>query len=152
LTFDPVAAAQAAAELTGSLLFQPDRAARLVEHHARNAANPALEAVVREIATATWLGPQAAGLAGEVKTAVDLVLFDQALELANNAHASPLVRSKMLATLETLQPRLPSYLVHKMQEFERAPEKFQSVPIAAPPPGQPIGEEECARPLLPSKR
>jgi len=150
LTFDPVAAAQAAAGLTGSLLFQPERAARLIEHHGRNAANPALEDVIRQIAAATWLAPQAGGLPGEVKAAVDLVLFEQALELANDGHASPLVRAKVLATLEALRPRLPGYLAHRLQEFERAPEKFQSAALVEAPPGQPIGEEECARPVLPA--
>jgi hypothetical protein len=152
LTFDPVAAAQAAAGLTGSLLFQPERAARLIEHHARNAANPALEDVIRQIGSATWLAPQPGGLLGEVKTATDLVLFEQALTLANDAHASPLVRAKVLATVESLRPRLPAYLTHRLQEFERAPEKFQSEAVVEAPPGQPIGEEECARPLLPSLR
>jgi hypothetical protein len=152
LTFDPVAAAQAAAGLTGSLLFQPERAARLIEHHARNAANPSLEDVVQQIAAATWLAPQPGGLPGEVKAAVDLVLFEQALALANDAHASPLVRARMLATLTSLRPRLPGYLAHRLQEFERAPERFQSAVVAEAPPGQPIGEEECARPILPSVR
>jgi hypothetical protein len=147
LTFDPVAAAQAAANLTGSLLFQPERAARLVEHHARNAANPALEDVIRQIAAATWLAPKPAGLAGEVKTATDVVLFEQALVLANDQHASPVVRAKVIQTLSSL--RLPSYLALRWQVFERAPEKFQPEPLAEAPPGQPIGEAECARPILP---
>jgi hypothetical protein len=150
LTFDPVAAAQAAAALTGSLLFQPERAARLIEHHARNSANPPLEEVIRQIAAATWLAPQPAGLPGEVKAAVDLVLFEQALALANGAHTSPLVQTKVLATIASLRTRLPAYLAHRLQDFERAPEKFQSVVLAEAPPGQPIGEDECARPLLPS--
>ncbi len=149
LTFDPVAAAQAVAGLTGSLLFHSERAARLVEHHARNSANPALEDVIRQIASATWLAPQPAGLAGEVKAATDLVLFEQALILANNAHASPVVRTKVIETLSGLRTRLPGYLARRLQEFERAPEKFQAAPIAEAPPGQPIGEEECAQPMLP---
>ena len=150
VTFDPVAAAQAAAGLTGSLLFNPERAARLVEHHGRNAANPSLEDVLRQVAAATWLAPQPAGLAGEVKAAVDLVLFEQAVELANNAHASLVVRAKVLAALNLLRPRLPGYLAQRLREFERAPEKFQPAVLLEAPPGQPIGEDECARPLLPS--
>ena len=81
-----------------------------------------------------------------------LVLLEQALVLANDAHASPLVRTEVLATLTSLRLRLPGYLARRLQDFERAPEKFQSVALAEAPPGQPIGEEECARPLLPSLR
>ena len=148
LTFDPVASAQAAAGLTGSLLFQRERAARLVEHHARNASNPALEDVIRQVAAATWLAPKPSGLAGEVKAATDLVLFEQALILANDEHASPVVRAKTLETLDGLRAKLPGYLTRRLQVFERAPEKFQAEPIAEAPPGQPIGEDECARPIL----
>lgn len=142
LTFDPVASAQAAAGLTGSLLFHRERAARLVEHHARNAANPALEDVIRQIAAATWLTPKPAALAGEVKVATDLVLFEQALILANDEHASPVVRAKVLETLDGLRPKLPDYLTRRLAAFERAPEKFQAMPIAEAPPGQPIGDDE----------
>jgi hypothetical protein len=150
LTFDPVAAAQAAAGLTGSLLFNQERAARLIEYHARNSANPALEDVIRQIAAATWVSPAPSGLNGEVKRAVDLVLFQQALALGNNDHASPVVRASVIGTLESLRPRLPEYLVRTLQNFERAPEKFQPAILTEAPPGQPIGEGDCARPLLPS--
>jgi hypothetical protein len=149
LTFDPVAAAQSAAGISGSLLFQRERAARLAEHHSRNPANPALVDVIRQIAAATWLAPNPGGLAAEVKAAVDLVLFEQALMLANDEHASPVVRATVTETLGLLRPRLPDYLLLRLQTFERAPEKFQPTPLAEAPPGQPIGEDECARPILP---
>ena len=142
LTFDPVAAAQAAAGLTGSLLFNSERAARLIEQHARNAANPAFEEVIRQIAAATWLAPRAAGLNGPVKTAIDVVLFQQALLLAGNERSSPLVRATVLATLTSLRPRLPEYLARTLATFERSPEKFQPAPMAEAPPGQPIGEDD----------
>ncbi len=152
LTFDPVGAAQAAAGLTGSLLFNPERAARLVEHHARDTSNPALEDVVRQIAAATWVAPAPGGLQGEVKRAVDLVLFQQALALGNDENASPLVRASILATLRSLRPKLPEPLARTLGNFERAPEKFKPAPMAEAPPGQPIGDEDCARPLLPLLR
>ena len=150
LTFDPVAAAQAAAGLTGSLLFNAERAARLVEQHARNAANPSLEEVIRRVAAATWLAPHAAGLNDPVKTAIDIVLFQQALLLANNDRASPVMRAAVLSTLTSMRPRLPEYLARTLQTFERAPEKFQPASLAEAPPGQPIGEDNCVRPVLPN--
>ena len=36
LTFDPIAAAESAADLTLKILFDPARASRLVQYHARN--------------------------------------------------------------------------------------------------------------------
>ena len=150
LTFDPLAAAQAAAGLTGSLLFDPSRAARLIEQHARDAAVPGLEEVVRRIAQTTWLAPSPLELAGEVKASVDLVLFQQALALASNEHASPLVRARLLAAIASLSRLFPEPLARVWRNFEQDPGKFKPAPVAEAPPGQPIGEEECARPLLPS--
>ena len=46
LTFDPVAAAESAADLTLTVLFNPQRASRLVEYHARNAEEPSLDEVM----------------------------------------------------------------------------------------------------------
>ena len=43
LTFDPIAAAESAADLTLAILFNAERAARLVEYHARMGAGPDLE-------------------------------------------------------------------------------------------------------------
>jgi hypothetical protein len=145
-----VAAAQAAAGLTGSLLFDPSRATRLVEQHARNGANPGLAEMVRQIAAATWLAPSHLGLAGEVKASVDLLLFQQVLALASNEHASPLVRARLLAAIASLSRLFPEPLARVWRNFEQDPGKFKPAPVAEAPPGQPIGEEECARPLLPS--
>ena len=52
--FDALAPAEAAAQHTLQFLFNPERAARLVEFHARDAKNPALEEVLDSILTATW--------------------------------------------------------------------------------------------------
>ncbi len=50
-TFDPVAAASIAADMTLSALLNPERAARLVEFHARNPKNPGLHEVIQAIRT-----------------------------------------------------------------------------------------------------
>ncbi len=65
LVFDPVAAAQSAADLTLALLLQPQRASRLVEYHARDAANPGLDEVLASVLKATWQAPRFSGLAAE---------------------------------------------------------------------------------------
>ncbi len=150
LTFDPMAAAEAAAGLTGSLLFNPERCARLIEYHARNAANPSLEEVLNDIAHATWLAPKASGLAGEVGTTVNLTLLRQALALANDQKASSSVRLAVRSSLQAINSRLPANLVRMVNDFNQYPDRFKSTPVADAPPGQPIGEDDdCARPVLP---
>ena len=59
--FDPVAAATTAADLAVSGLLQPARAARLELFHARDAANPGFDEVVRDLLRRTWTADSAGG-------------------------------------------------------------------------------------------
>ena len=59
--FDPVAAATIAADLAVTGLLQPARAARLELFHARDAANPGFDEVVRALLRHTWAGRLAGG-------------------------------------------------------------------------------------------
>lgn len=142
LTFDPVAAAQAAANLTGSLLFEPARDARLIEYHARNQASPGFAEVLDTVAKSSWLAPTPAGLRGQVKGAVDAVLFEHALGLMASGEASPLVSSAVASSLQSMRNRLPVALARQLAEFERNPKEFTFPQPPAPPPGQPIGEDD----------
>ena len=150
LTFDPIAAAEAAADLSASLLFNPERATRLVEHHARDASTPSLEEVINTVAKATWLAPARAGLAGQVKAASDIVVVKRLLALAVGTKESPLTSQIAFNTLTAQRSRLPSYALRLLQDFEREPKGFQLPAAPEAPPGQPIGQDdECARPILP---
>ncbi len=140
LTFDPVAAAQAAANLTGSLLFNPARDARLIEYHARGQANPGFSELLDTVAKATWFASSPTGLRGAVKTAVDSVLFEHALGLAADEQASAVVRSAVLTWLQAQRTHLPAALSRQLVEYERNPKYFHFPPPPAAPPGQPIGE------------
>jgi hypothetical protein len=143
LTFDPIAAAQAAANLTGSLLFDPARDARLVEYHARGPANPGLKEMLDTVAKSTWFAPAPSGLPGEVKTAIDAVLFDRALSLLVEGQASTLVRSAAMNWFQGQRNRLPATLSRQLAAFEKNPKEFKLPEPPSAPPGQPIGEDDC---------
>src|SRR5437764_11096143 len=64
--FDALAPAETAAQHTLQFLFNPDRAARLVEFHARNQENPGLEEVLDAIVNATWKAPHPSGYNEEI--------------------------------------------------------------------------------------
>ncbi|TRO55167.1 DUF5117 domain-containing protein, partial [Candidatus Bathyarchaeota archaeon] len=55
LTFDPMAAAETAAGLAVKLILHPERAARLVEYHARDPGLPGFGDVLDRLFEATWL-------------------------------------------------------------------------------------------------
>lgn len=142
LTFDPIAAAEAAATLTGSLLFNPARDARLIEYHARNPADPGFQEMLDTVAKSTWFARSPSGLPGAVKTAVDAVLFDRVLGLLVEGQASTLVRSAAMSWLQAQRNRLPAALSRQLAAFEKNPKEFKLPQPPTAPPGQPIGADE----------
>ncbi len=154
LTFDPIAAAESSADLTLALLLDPERAARLEEYHARDAANPGLRDLLGALLGKTWNAPEPAGLAGAVQRAVDMRALEALLGLAADPHASAAVRAEAGAALEHLAQDLAAETagtpemrdlrrsaIARIGEFERHPAEFKRAPPVEAPPGMPIGED-----------
>jgi hypothetical protein len=155
LTFDPGAAAEAGASLTLNLLFNPERASRLEEYHARDAANPGLAQVIEAVMQATWKAPRAIGLGAETQRITEVSALEHLLGLAVNRSASPEVRAEARAQALDLRSWMSAAAAAAPEEkavraaalarvdaFERDPEKFVPASDPAIPPGQPIGEDE----------
>jgi hypothetical protein len=156
LSFDPVAAAESAADLTLAGLFNADRAARLLQYHARDAANPTLLGDVIDAAlaatrakrpTRTGAGKPSTGLAALVQDAVYVRTVEALLTLAANVRTSDEVRAVVYAKLRALRQGAAAdstdvYLSHRIDSFDRDPARFvPAAPIEAPP-GMPIGDED----------
>ena len=96
--FDALAPAEAAAQHTLQLLFAPERAARLIEQHARTPDSPGLPEVLGAIVAATWKARREPGLRGEVGRVVDQVVLHDLIALSRDPRASP--QSRAVASLE----------------------------------------------------
>jgi hypothetical protein len=144
VTFDPVAAAEAATQATVRLLLNPQRAARLFEYHARDGQNPDFYEVLNDLTAAVWKEPTRSGLTAQIEVSQRHVLVNELLLLAVNKDASSQVRSAAQSTLEHIKDRRDPYSTHLIEMFERNPE---DLPLSQPvemPPGQPIGEDDFA--------
>lgn len=145
LTFDPIAAAESSADLTLKLLLQPERAARLIEYRARDPRNPSLEEVLDAVIKATWLAPQAAGLALTVQHAVQMRTVEAVLALAANPASSVETKAILRVRLHRLKAELANggpvalAAIARIDEFERDPAKFTPAKPVEAPPGMPIG-------------
>ena len=152
LTFDPIAAAQSAADMTLGILFDRERAARLVEYHAR--ANTPTLAEVMDAALEVSRPAQHSvpgghlGLSAEVQAAVYARTVEALLTLAADPKDSVAVRSVVDAKLDDIKRRsdanspLDAYLSSRIKQFQNDPAKFiVAKPIEAPP-GMPIGDDE----------
>ena len=152
--FDALAPAEAEAQHTLQFLFNPERAARLVEFHARNAENPGLEEVLEAILAATWKTPHDEGYKGQIANAVDMVVLYDLMALSANDHAADEVRAIARLELQELKrwvyAHLPSikdrahiaFASWQIEQFEKDPKQISVTPPAEPPDGPPIGTDD----------
>jgi hypothetical protein len=157
LTFDALGAAEAAADMTVSLLLHPARAGRLVEYHARDAKQPGLAFVIDRLIDATFKAGNKTGMEGTIQITVNDVVLDNLIKLALNKDASAQV--KAVAYLKTEQLRLwlaermkvttneewkahYSYALAQIRKFQQNPDEYRQDNLLAPPPGQPIGLDD----------
>ena len=150
--FDPVAAATTAADLAVSGLLNPERAARLVEFHARDSRAPGFDEVVAALINKTWDGPPAVGRAGEVTRAVQWLVVTRLIGLAGDESAHPRVRAVAAHALGSLVERIDSRgpvsrqgphdwaVAQEIRRFLARPDPphRRAEPLPSPP-GDPIG-------------
>ncbi|HMC32294.1 MAG TPA: zinc-dependent metalloprotease, partial [Candidatus Angelobacter sp.] len=107
-TFDSLAPAEAAAEIVLQLLFQPERAQRMIEYHARDANNPGFDELLDDVMAATWKAPAIQGYNGAIQRTVNAVVLNHLMSLAADEHASSQVRAVALLKLDGLKRWLVS--------------------------------------------
>jgi hypothetical protein len=152
--FDALAPAEALADHVSNFLLNQERAARLVQFHARDARNPGLSEVIEKILAATWKAPTATGYAGEIQHSVNAIILSDLMSLAANERASNQVRAIASYELEQLKnwvarQRVAAvdenrraflyYSLEQIKRFQDDPKKVNLTQPQAPPDGQPIG-------------
>jgi hypothetical protein len=150
--FDALAPPEAFANHVGDFLFNPERAARLVEFHARYPGNPSLDEVLDSILTRTWKTPMGSTYHREIQHVVNMVVLNKLMSLAANERASNQVRAIAEYKLEELrnwllvQQRSPLgdkaflvYAANQIKRFQDDPKKMNLTRPNDPPDGQPIG-------------
>ncbi|MEQ8414589.1 MAG: zinc-dependent metalloprotease [Imperialibacter sp.] len=103
VAFDPLSAAETAADLTLSYLVHPERATRLVEHHARNAAQPDFSSLLSKLTASTWKKAHPAGYHGEIMRTVDKLVMYHLMNLSINTDASDQARAITYLQLKDLK-------------------------------------------------
>lgn len=153
--FDALAPAEAAAHHVVGILLAPERAARLIEQHARVPASPSLDDVLDALLAATWRARRPAGLAAEVARTVDQVVLLHVFALAYHERSSPQTRAIAMQTVLGLQRWLATatspdaaeraHLAYGAQQIadvlREAPRRQLPFDLAPSPPpdGPPIG-------------
>lgn len=157
VTFDPLAAAETAANETARFLFHSARAVRLVEYHARDQRNPGFVQVLDKILSVTWQADNGSGYYAEIRRVVDTVILNHLTKLALNADAATQVRAIASLKLEELKQRLQKnskskdplqaahlqFAANQIAQFQANPSEVKLTNTVTPPAGSPIGMFRC---------
>lgn len=155
--FDALAPAEAYANHVCDFLFNAERAARIVEFHARNGVEyPMLGDVFDKIITETFRAPVRSGYGGEIQHTVNTVVLNELMTLAANERASNEVRAIAELKLDELktwsaeassmtrdrnQRAFLLYVSNQIKRFQDDPKKMNLTKPNEPPDGQPIGTD-----------
>jgi hypothetical protein len=157
LTFDALGPAEAAAGMTFRFMLHPERAARLVNHHALNNQMPALEEVVDKLVNATWKNGNRAGYLGEIARLVDRLALQQLAALAAGKENAGQVRAVATAKIGELKGWLAdqskkepdaaqrahfAFALGQIKEFESNPAGLDVTAPLPVPAGAPIGSAD----------
>ncbi len=152
ITFDVITPAVVAATHTLSQIFEPERAARLVEQHVIDPALPGLSEVIETVGAALVRAAPATRYEAEIARAVERVAAEQLMTLAASADM-PQVRAVSTYYLQQAKSQLDraatgqdvaaaahaGLLSRDISRFLENPEAFKRPAPIAVPPGAPIG-------------
>jgi hypothetical protein len=157
LTFDPLAVAETAASMTVGLLLHPERAARLIEYHARDNNFPGLSEVMDKLNSATWKSSPSAGYHAEIQRVVNNVVLYHIMALANNENAATQARAMAWLKLDELKTWLIeqvkkskdestrahyAFAAAEISQFQTNPQQIRLIRPVEPPAGPPIGADD----------
>jgi hypothetical protein len=152
--FDALAPPEAIANHVCDFLLNQERAARLVEFHARDAQYPSLGEVLDKILTSTWKAPIGTGYHAEIQRTVNMIVLQDLTALASGERASNQVRAIAEFRLDLLkgwligqrdltrdenQTAFLVYAANQIKRFQEDPKKMNLTKANDPPDGQPIG-------------
>ena len=143
LTFDALAPAEAAINLTIGMILHPERASRIVQHNSRDAKNPALEEVIQSLIRVTWEAKPLTGLLRETQYATGMSLLYHLMALASDQRAAVRARSIASTYINAIAANSNDAFVRaQVKRFEEDPKQLPLPRPIEAPPGMPIGDEE----------
>jgi len=161
-TFDPLAAAETAANITLAVLLNPERAARLISNRVLDPNAPAMAEVIETILGSTWKAdPPADPYLAEIHRVVDDSVLYNLMILASDADTAPEARAMAALKLDQLKSYVSTratkdeaQLAHlkfaaaQIERYQTDPSKFVFPAAMVAPPGAPIGMGELPSPWL----
>ena len=148
LSFDPLAAAESAADLPLSLLFNPSRLNRMVQYQAANN-GLGIDEMINVLMDRTWRSPRLKGLEGLILLQNEQLLLTYLLGVSLNENISFATNAAILKAIEDIRKQAASQLAssngtttgYLLLTLERIKNRTTAKPFVPEPlpPGSPIG-------------
>jgi hypothetical protein len=143
--YDPVTAAEAGAEQTLKLLFNPSRLGRVAQQHARDRQQLSVATLIEQVLRETVESKRLTGMPGEIQKRVNLLVVEHLLMIAWDRSHVPEVRAtvqdvlaELAVELEDSRSLFDRYLAELVEAAEDAREFKRRDSVAKIPPGSPI--------------
>ncbi len=151
-TFDPLAAAESAANHTLTMLLNKERLARVVEQYARDSKRLSLNDLLNQLLKTVQVQNSYSSYEQEIARNTEKLVFHHLLHLAADATVMRQIRATALLKLNEWEARSSvsvnpaqqahlSYLREQIRMFKNHPSEYKLPTISALPDGQPIGCE-----------
>ncbi|HZH37514.1 MAG TPA: zinc-dependent metalloprotease, partial [Flavisolibacter sp.] len=149
LAFDPLAAAETAADLPLQFLFNPARLNRMSQFAATQN-SLGIDDMMQALMNQTWKAKRLTGLQGLIQQQNEQLILGYAMSVAVSDEASFATKAAMLQWIDAIKRLATQQLVsatnkgHYMLALQRIEKKAEAKPFLTPaiPPGAPIGCEE----------
>ncbi|MEM7186582.1 MAG: zinc-dependent metalloprotease [Bacteroidota bacterium] len=151
VSFDALAAAETASDMTLKLLLNPQRANRLIQQKAMDKGQLGLHSVLEQLIQATFSGMSDAGYEGELQRTIQFVTLQHILNLIASSQTIPQVKAIAGAALQQISTKISGrrnafevFLLNEINTFGKNPERFKVMPVKKIPDGSPIGSGPCS--------
>ncbi|WP_165749590.1 zinc-dependent metalloprotease [Cellulophaga sp. Z1A5H] len=146
IAFDPISAAETAADLTLEFLLHPERASKLIAQKSLDDKNLGLEDVLDQVINATFNTTNSDAYLTEVQKAINYRVLYYLMNLAANHEVHGQVNAIARLKLNDLKRRYEKgsdafsfEIANRIIQFQEHPEIFKGIPVAEIPDGSPIG-------------
>ena len=146
IAFDPISAAETAADVTLGFLLHPERASILVAQKSIDDKNLGLEEVIHQVIAATFENSSKDAYLSEVQRAINYRVLYYLMNLAHSEKVHNQVNAIARLSLNNLrqayQQKNDAFsfeLVHRIKQFQEHQEQFKLLPAEKIPDGSPIG-------------
>lgn len=148
VSFDPLSAAESAADMTLGFLLHPERASRLIQQKAMDEDNLSLQYVLDEVVKHTIERKHIDRYISTVQQNINFRVLFHIMNLAASTAVHPQVNAIANQKLRSLAMNIGSDLVNdpikaeiakRIAAFYEHPEQFEVIPALVLPDGSPIG-------------